>query len=358
MSIVLTPNQATEVIKSAIKADTPVFNTGSPGLGKSAMVIDIAKELNWGFIDIRLAQVSPYDLTGLPVKLEQEGRVTRSDYAPMNFIPLEGEELPINPKTNLPYEGMILFLDELNSASKETLKAAYKLILDRMLGNYKLHPNVRIVAAGNLITDGAMVSELPTAIKSRLVNISTGFDYNDFMSFFERKTISDNWSTLVYGFLRFRPDAAYNFDPKSKDRTYACPRTWEYVSKLINTDLLDQDEMVITAAIYGAVGQEAGSEFMSYIEVYRSLPNIHSIIGDPLNAPVPEEIGAKWALGGYLANNINPTNSKPLMEYVKRIPELDIRLIVYRTIQAKYPMMVTDKSVQDDLRAIHTKLKV
>ena len=109
----VTPSQATSMIAKYIQAKIVPMLTGSPGMGKSAIVKDIAKTYNLKLIDLRLSQCDPTDLMGFPSIQGQ-----RAGYLPMETFPLEGDPIPEG------YSGWLLFLDEFNSASIAVQAAA------------------------------------------------------------------------------------------------------------------------------------------------------------------------------------------------------------------------------------------
>ena len=109
----VTPSQATSMIAKYIQAKIVPMLTGSPGMGKSAIVKGIAKTYGLKVIDLRLSQCDPTDLMGFP---SIQG--TRAGYLPMETFPLEGDPIPEG------YNGWLLFLDEFNSASTAVQAAA------------------------------------------------------------------------------------------------------------------------------------------------------------------------------------------------------------------------------------------
>ena len=149
-------SQAIPMLASFIRAKLVPMLVGSPGCGKSQIIYKIAQDYNLKVIDLRLAQCDPTDLAGFPTV---NGK--KADYLPMAHFPIEGDEIPKG------YSGWLLFLDEMTSAPPAIQAAAYKLILDRMVGSHHLHKNVAIVGAGNLETDNAIVQPMSTALQSR-----------------------------------------------------------------------------------------------------------------------------------------------------------------------------------------------
>lgn len=112
-SIALSQEGCKKAIEIALKANTPIILTGSVGIGKSEIIKQIAEDYQLEVIDIRLSQVSQYDLLGLPKEING-----RMEYVPMDTIPLSTDPIPQGK------QGFILFLDEINSADKYTQGAA------------------------------------------------------------------------------------------------------------------------------------------------------------------------------------------------------------------------------------------
>lgn len=116
---------ATAVLAAYIAADVPAFLWGPPGVGKSAIVRDVAKERGWKVIDFRCSTRDPVALMGLP---DLAGETTRWK-VPDEF-----------PQVERDGEFGILFLDELNVAAPSMQAAAFGLVLDRRVGEYTLPP--------------------------------------------------------------------------------------------------------------------------------------------------------------------------------------------------------------------------
>ena len=100
---------------------TPVMLWGAPGVGKSDMVGQVAVQHAVPVIDVRLSQMEPTDLRGIPFK---------NDHKVEWAIPA------MLPDIDVHGEAGILFIDEITSAPPSVSAAAYQLILDRRLGEY------------------------------------------------------------------------------------------------------------------------------------------------------------------------------------------------------------------------------
>ena len=124
----VTPNKAKKSIKHAMKKKRPIFVWGPPGIGKSDIVGQITNDLgNSHLIDIRLSLWEPTDIKGIPYFDSNAGTMV---WAPPAELP--SEEFASQ------FDWVVLFLDEMNSAAPSVQAAAYQLILNRRIGQYKL----------------------------------------------------------------------------------------------------------------------------------------------------------------------------------------------------------------------------
>lgn len=310
------------MIAKYIRAKLVPMLEGSPGVGKSGIVHMIAKEYNLKLIDVRLSQCDPTDLLGFP-RIAGE----KAGYVPMDTFPIEGDQLPKG------YAGWLLFLDEMNGAALGVQKAAYKLILDRMVGSHHLHKNVAIVAAGNLDTDNAAVEPMSTALQSRLVHMELVADHKEWIEW----ATSNEIDHRITDFIGFKPGNLYTFKPDHTDKTYACPRTWEFANRVMReTADGDTDRLPMLA---GTLSEGVAREFLTFIKIYADLPKMSSIEASPEIIKVPDEPSVLYALTGSLAHNATKENFAQLMKFILRLP-VEFQVVCLReTIRRNKPMM-------------------
>jgi hypothetical protein len=243
-----------------------VFIWGAPGIGKSSAVKQVANEQNLELIDLRISQLAPTDIRGLP--FTKDGK---AHFAPPSFLPTEGEG--------------ILFLDELNMASPSVMGIAQQLILDRQVGDYKVPEGWFIIAAGNRTEDRAAVSQMPAPVANRFIhfNIDTNLDS------WKEYAIAQEIDEKILAFLNFRPQLLYNFEKNQP--AWPSPRSWEFADTLLSIDL----------SIESAVGPGAASEFYAYQTIYTELPDV-DLIFKGKDVPVPHEPSLMYAVCGALIN--------------------------------------------------------
>jgi hypothetical protein len=299
--IEITPLEASKCIDMCWKAGLVPMLHGSPGIGKSHIVLDLAKKYKLKVIDIRLSQCDPVDLNGFPMLIENKG-----SYVPMDIFPLEDDIIPKE------YNGWVVFLDEINSAAAATQAAAYKLVLDRKIGQKNLHKRVVLVAAGNLMTDMAIVNRLSTAMQSRMVNFILRVDHKSWDIWAAQNRIYER----VIGFINANEKMLHSFDPTHNDKTFPCPRTWEFASRILQLNPSDELKLPLLA---GAVGKGAAIGYTVYEEVYADLPSLTNILQAPKTIEIPKDPAAAAAQAAMVANNMTLNNASKLMDWVLRL---------------------------------------
>ncbi len=303
------PSQVASAINLCIEANQPVMLHGSPGVGKSDVVRQVAAQRGIDMIDLRLSQLDPVDLRGVP-SVDHENKKTTWN-AP-DFLPTEGKG--------------ILFLDEINSAAQATAAAAYQLVLDRKLGDYTLPEGWAIVAAGNRASDKAIVNQMSTALKNRFTHVNYEVNNDDWCEW----ALKNNVAVEVLGFIRFRPMLLNEFEQRSNSKeerervqrlkdaqAFATPRSWHFLSKVVGQNPPSEIEYELYS---GIVGEGAAAEFMGYLKYYRNLPNLDALLMDPKKAKVPEEPATLYALATGLATKATQDNMERVVQYALRMP--------------------------------------
>jgi hypothetical protein len=326
-------SQAVRMITAAIKAKVVPMLKGSPGTGKSQIVYQIAESYNLAVIDIRLSQCDPTDLAGFPTI---EGG--KADYMPMKHFPIEGDPLP-RDKDGKPMNGWLLFLDESTSAPPAIQAAAYKLVLDRMVGSHRLHKQVAMVLAGNLETDGAIVHPMSTALQSRLLHLELVVDANEWIDWAITKGIDHR----ITSFIKFKPGNLYTFQADHTDCTYSCPRTLEFADRILKvTEDSSPDRLPLLA---GTVSEGVARELITFCKIYADLPTTEAIIAAPDSIKVPAEPSILFALTGSIAHNISLDNAGALVKYITRLP-VEFQVVCLRETVRRNKAMMASPPIQ------------
>lgn len=315
-----------DAVFRVLSAGLVPFIHGSPGIGKSDIVKKIAKDHNLKLIDLRMSQILPEDLNGFPMR-----NGDTASYVPFDFFPLEDTPIPDG------YSGWLIFLDEMNSATKVVQAASYKLILDRLVGNRKLHPQALIAAAGNKATDKAIVNQMGTATQSRLIHLELSVNVQDWLGWAMKEGIDFRITSFIEQFGRHLHD----FNPNHQKYTFPCPRTWYFLSNIIKgiENLDDYPEFNAIAA--GTVSESASVEFMTYCKIMDKLPRINTILSDPESVDVPTRSDIRYAVMYYVAEHTEPNNFDTLVKYIKKFPA-EFQTVYLKSIVRKTSAYLTN----------------
>ena len=329
---ICTPRQVKRYVIRCMMAGLVPFVQSSPAMGKSAIMAEIAREFNLHMIDHRLSTSAPEDLSGLP-----NFSNGIASFLPFDTFPTEDTPLP-NGR-----DGWMLFLDEFNAAPKMVQAAAYKLVLDRMVGQKKLHPRVVLACAGNLTTDRSIVNPISTAMQSRLIHLTMELNFDEFM---EDVALRFGWDSRIIAFLNMNKALLHDFRPDHNDKTFCAPRTWEFMNKLIKgkefktrtrSDGVTFYEMEEEAALYaGAITSGVATSFINFTKVYENLPKLKQIVDDPGNTKLPVDSPTKWATVTYLIENVESNNLNEISIYINRLGS-EFRILFFRALMVQKP---------------------
>lgn len=215
---------------------------GKPGVGKTRIVQQLADEIGAPLFDLRLTTIEPQDLRGLPYY----------DHAAQKTIWYRPEDLPDDPT-----RPAILFLDELTAASPYLQPTVYGLLQERRVGRHQLPDSVMIVAAGNMVEDGAVAYEMGSALSDRLIHMIVTAEAGDWL---RNYAVPQGLDPSVTAFIRTRPDLLETTeDTLRRGQVIACtPRSWDRVSAIVRAI---PDRRLRNLMIAGTVGQAPAAEF-------------------------------------------------------------------------------------------------
>lgn len=292
---------------------TPVMLWGPPGVGKSQIIAQVAARHAVPVIDLRLSQMEPSDLRGIPFRVD-----STVEWAVPAMLPDSRRHGACG----------ILFLDEITSAAPSVSAAAYQLILDRSLGNYAVPPGWAIFAAGNRQGDRGVTYTMPAPLANRFSHFDVDANIDDWAAWAYAHGIDER----VIGFLRFRPELLFDFDPAHNPVAFPSPRSWEFahraLQKFHGTPLLG-------GALQACVGAAAGIELAAFIEHQAQMPDLDAILRGEAVA-VPAEIDLQYAVASALVGRAVRLRDDPgaatawghILDYSRRFPQREMGVML------------------------------
>ncbi len=344
---ILSPSGIAQAIRFMRGTGISLYVHGAPGISKSAVALQEADRFGIAFIDFRLTTVAPEDVRGVPMMDDAGGMrglvwtpplVFPRDLDLAGVVDVQGSQSikfynPVGNNgifyckkpaitvqaldTGLTAEivkqtldafvvvlknaagdlvsGKVLWtvtgkseavlgLEEFNSAVPAVMAAAYQLILDRRIGDYVVPQGVMIIAMGNRDGDKGVTFKIPKPVANRFVHLEMKHNFLDWQTWAIEKNIHSD----VVGFLSKWESHLFDENFASKPtHAFNTPRSWEFVSKIINQETLPSKE-ILRALICGTLGDGVGTEFMSHREYMEDMPNVQDIFSGRVTAFNPK----------------------------------------------------------------------
>jgi MoxR-like ATPase len=238
---VITSKQLSKLLLN-VAMTRPVFIWGPPGIGKSALVEQFARDVGLDCVSLLGSQLAPEDLIGVP-RIEDG----KSVFCPPRIIARD--------------EPYLLFVDELNACSFEVQKAFYSLINDRRLGEYSLPQGSVVVGAGNRAQDQAIVKPMSSALMNRMLHVELKPTARDWLDWAYAHGVHE-W---VIQYVETRPDHLVVQPPKTEE-TFSTPRSWHILSDALRAygQSVSAEEIEMLAA--GALSPNHARSFAAFIK--------------------------------------------------------------------------------------------
>lgn len=278
-----------------------LFLKGKSGIGKSDCVKQASALLaqhipEWkGIIDLRLSQMEPTDLRGIPT--EKNGR---THWLAPSFLPEEGTA------------GIILF-DEITSAPPSIQAAAYQYILDRCMGEHKIPDGWMIMAAGNMTSDRGVTFQIAAPLLNRMCEVEVATVLDDFINY----AIPAGLKPEIASFLKDRPEFLHKFEGKGAIEPFPSPRSWFAVGDTMDLDLRPEDRIEV---FKGDIGYEAATTFEVYLRFWETIPRLDDILaGRPVK--LSNDMQIQWAVAMGLAARVDAKTFDNAWKVLEAMPK-------------------------------------
>ncbi len=269
---VVTLRQAKKLIQCMAQEQSFLL-LSAPGVGKSEMVYEAAREAGLPCRSLLGTQIAPEDVSGVPRIVGE-----RSVFCPPRIL------LPERP------EPFCLFLDELPACAPDVQKAFYSLLLERRLGEHALPPGTWVVAAGNRLQDRALVRAMSSALVNRVTILQVRHDVDEWLAWAQRSGVRAE----IRGFITTVPDALMRPVP-ADPVPFSTPRAWSQLSRAL--DLAERSGLLSNenrrALAFGRVSPEDAAVFCALAEEsIGAIQPIERYIREP--EILPKGDSARW----------------------------------------------------------------
>ncbi len=333
-----------DMIRVAMFANQTVLLIGDPGVGKSAIMYDAAKEMHLPLYVLLGSTLDPTDIGGLPVRSADASHVIR--------IPLE----EIQKCATAPG---ILFLDEISAAPGPVQAAMLRLILERKAGSVTLHPETRVVAACNPPEQAPAGFELSAPLMGRMAVVAFRPSEDEVIDFLRTLGSDDDSASAMDKAIRNEAmlfSAVANACPEllqidipkecvNGGQPWASPRSCERMirsraaAEVAGIDTLGDAVYALTA---GSMGERAAITYSGVIRMITELPSVDDIVADPDKCLCPVDKTKQVAALG-LMPRLAQRNLWAAYIYAARLkPEFALAAHKALMPMAKYQPSLTD----------------
>ncbi len=330
----ITLKQAKKLVQCMAHEQSFLF-LSAPGVGKSEMVYQAAKEAGIACRSLLGTQIAPEDVCGIPRIIGE-----RSVFCPPRAL------LPENP------EPFCLFLDELPACAPDIQKAFYSLLLERRLGEHALPAGTWVVAAGNRQQDRALVRSMSSALVNRVTVMHLRVDPAEWQDWAARNGVRADIRNLI----SLLPDALMRPVP-AEPAPFSTPRAWALMSRALD---MAQSSGILTretrralafgrlsaedAAVYCALAEEAIGPIQP-VECYVEEPEL-----------LPDAAATRWFILDCIRQHVRDgklKNLKPrtVNRFLRRLPT-ENQLTLLTSLVEQWGALGADRSMFEILKKV------
>lgn len=240
----------------------PIFLLGAPGIGKTAIMEQIAQEMGIALVAYSMTHHTRQSALGLPF-------ITEKTYGGKNFSVSEYtmSEIIASIYDTMEASGMkegILFLDEINCVSETLAPSMLQFLQYKVFGRHAVPEGWVIVTAGNPPEYNKSVREFDVVTMDRLKVLEVEPDLRIWKEYAVEKRIHN----AIISYLDLKKDQFYCMEMTTKGRSYVTARGWEDLSEILN--LYEEEQLPVDETLVGQYlrNEKVVKEFTAYYDLY------------------------------------------------------------------------------------------
>lgn len=308
-----------EALPYLFKSNVAAMVVGHHGIGKSQAVAQYAAENGYEMIDLRLGTQDVGDLLGLAdFERDENGNLVATKFMRPDWFPSD------------PDSKGIIFMDEVNRATRPVLQAVFQLVLDKKLHRYELPKGWHIVSAMNPSTEDYIVTDLSDkAFLDRFCHVKLTPTRSEFIEHARNTDVAAD----VISFLENQPELIQTDLEDFNLEVKPSRRSWFALDKIYK---LEPPQHILIALAKGLVGSEAAMAFIKSLsetdkpitaeDVLKNFPKLKKRVleySNPKNSRMDMLKFTSDQMLHYCKNStekLDKTQSKNLADFLKAIP--------------------------------------
>ncbi|MBP5299679.1 MAG: AAA family ATPase, partial [Lachnospiraceae bacterium] len=251
----------------------PIFLLGAPGIGKTAVMSQIASELDIALVSYSMTHHTRQSALGLPF-------IEKKEYAGKNYSVSEYtmSEIIASVYDTMEESGVkegILFLDEINCVSETLYPSMLQFLQYKVFGKHTVPEGWVIVTAGNPPEFNKAVREFDVVTLDRLKVIEVEADYPAWKKY----AFDAGLHGSILNFLESNRDYFYGVETTAFGKNYVTARGWEDLSDIIK--LYEESGKKVTESLVGQYikNETVVKEYTAYYDLYNKYRKQYDVEG-------------------------------------------------------------------------------
>lgn len=270
----------------------PIFLLGAPGIGKTAIMEQIAQELGIALVSYSMTHHTRQSALGLPFIVHREYEGLSCDVSEYTMSEIIASVYDVMEKSGI-REG-ILFLDEINCVSETLAPSMLQFLQYKIFGRHQVPEGWIIVTAGNPPEYNKSVREFDVVTLDRMKILEVEADYESWRVYAKDRHIH----TAVLNYLDMKKDDFYLVETTVRGRNYVTARGWEDLSQMLV--LYEEEGLPVEEALIGQYlrNDRAAREFSAYYDLYRKYQKDYRV-EDIFSGRVSEQVKDRARKAGF-----------------------------------------------------------
>lgn len=324
----------------------PIFLLGAPGIGKTAIMEQVAQELGIALVSYSMTHHTRQSALGLPFIRQRVYGGETVDISEYTMSEIIASIYDVMEESGLK-EG-ILFLDEINCVSETLAPSMLQFLQYKTFGRHHVPEGWAIVTAGNPPEYNKSVREFDVVTMDRVRVLEVEEDYEAWKAYAQDKGIHN----AVTNFLDLKKEYFYRIETTVKGRSYVTARGWEDLASVLT--LYEEEGLPVDETLVGQYlrNDRIVKEFTAYYDLYQKYKKDYHVeeildgscseetIRKAGEAPFDErlsllgmlmdrmqgEIRGVMELSAFLSDVIRPL--KAVRQALEKQPEADAELVL------------------------------
>lgn len=334
-----------------IEKQRPIFMIGAPGIGKTAIMKQIAEELGVGLVSYSMTHHTRQSALGLPIIKKKTYDGVEYDISRYSMSEIIASAYDMMEDTGI-REG-ILFLDEINCVSETLAPSMLQFLQYKVFGQHRLPDGWIVVTAGNPPEYNKSVREydIVTLDRLKVINVEPNFDV------WKEYALNNNVHGSILSFLEIKKEFFYIVETTAEGKNYVTARGWEDLSKMIylyEKNGIKVDETLISQYIHH---KAVSKEFAVYYDLYNKYKSDYQI-ANIVNGNATEDIKNRAKLAkfderisllGLLIDNISSNMSTLVDDEACILEYLDVLKYIKAEITGDFTKIKEEEKKENQI---------